>query len=207
MSEHEEQASTAPNDLAFVSLILIMLCFFAYLVAHSKPDPMQEHRVLEAIRDHYAGSEGVRRLRAERLSPDQIIQVARQARFEVVQREGKFMLTLPGGELFASADDQIRPEYLPALRRIARIVASLELQARIEGHTDNQPLLGGKFPSNWELSAARAVSVLREFTAQGVPPTRVSAAGRGEYVPRASNDTEYGRGQNRRVTILLEAPR
>jgi len=74
---------------------------------------------------------------------------------------------------------------------------------RVVGHTDNVPVLKSPFPSNWELSVARATTVVRFLQDVGVPPGRMIAAGRGEYNPVAPNDTPEGRQKNRRIEIML----
>jgi chemotaxis protein MotB len=74
---------------------------------------------------------------------------------------------------------------------------------RVVGHTDNVPIATAQFPSNWELSAARATTVVRFLQSTGVPPERLSAAGRGEFSPVASNDDADGRRKNRRIEITL----
>ena len=73
----------------------------------------------------------------------------------------------------------------------------------VEGHSDNQPIKTERFPSNWELSAARASSVLRTIVGMGVPPRRVSAVGYASNYPIASNSTEEGRNKNRRVEFVF----
>lgn len=79
------------------------------------------------------------------------------------------------------------------------------LPVRVEGHTDSVPIATRQFPSNWELSAARAASVVRTLVAAGVPAERLAAIGYGDARPKASNDTEVGRARNRRVVIALAA--
>jgi chemotaxis protein MotB len=74
---------------------------------------------------------------------------------------------------------------------------------RVVGHTDNVPVLKSPFPSNWDLSVARATTVVRFLQEVGVPPERMIAAGRGEYNPVAPNDTPEGRQKNRRIEIML----
>ena len=77
---------------------------------------------------------------------------------------------------------------------------------RVVGYTDNVPVsrsLQGRYPTNWELSVARATNVVRFLQDVGVPPERMVAAGRGEYDPVASNDTPEGRQKNRRIEIML----
>jgi chemotaxis protein MotB len=74
---------------------------------------------------------------------------------------------------------------------------------RVEGHTDDKPIRTAAFPSNWELSAARAASVVHQFMRQGVDPLRLEIVGFGEFHPRQSNDTSDGRNANRRVVVLV----
>ncbi|WP_455217300.1 OmpA family protein, partial [Kaarinaea lacus] len=91
----------------------------------------------------------------------------------------------------------------PVLNKIAAILGSYDNQVQVEGFTDNVPITNEVYPSNWELSAARAASVVHLFTRAGVRPERLSAVGYGEYKPIASNSTEEGRGKNRRVNIII----
>ena len=74
---------------------------------------------------------------------------------------------------------------------------------QIEGHSDNVPIKSARFPSNWELSTARALSVVHLLTEMGVTPENVSAAGFGEFRPRADNETEEGKQLNRRIEIVM----
>ncbi len=106
--------------------------------------------------------------------------------------------------LFESGSAELRPEAAPVIRRIADVLRSLEAyQLLVEGYADTQPISTARFPSNWELSAARALSVVRAFIATGVRPEDLAAIGYGEYHPVASNDTPAGRAENRRVEIVV----
>lgn len=91
----------------------------------------------------------------------------------------------------------------PVLKKIAGILNSYDNQIQVEGFTDNIPITNEVYPSNWELSAARAASVVHLFTKAGVVPSRLSAIGYGEYKPIASNQSESGRAKNRRVNIII----
>ncbi len=107
--------------------------------------------------------------------------------------------------LFASGSADIAPDAVPILERLSRILAGTRTRVQVEGHTDDRPISTVAYPSNWELSAARAASVVRLFTADGVAPGHMAAVGFGEFRPLADNATEAGRQQNRRVIIVVIA--
>jgi len=105
---------------------------------------------------------------------------------------------------FDSGSAQIKPESVPALDRIASILAIRTCRMRIEGHTDNIPIHTAQMASNWELSTTRATELIRVLiTDHGFAPERLSAAGYAQYHPVASNLTAQGRAQNRRVDIVI----
>ena len=105
--------------------------------------------------------------------------------------------------LFPSGSDAFSPAALPVLRKLADVLKPFPNPIRVEGHTDDRPIHTAAFPSNWELSAARAASVVHEFTRDGVDPLRLEIVGFGEYHPIESNKTAAGRNANRRVSILI----
>ena len=88
---------------------------------------------------------------------------------------------------------------------MAEVTAAADFPIIVEGHTDPTPIATAQFPSNLELSGARASSVVRLFVDSGVAPQRLTATGYGEQRPVADNDTPEGKARNRRVTILIEA--
>jgi chemotaxis protein MotB len=105
--------------------------------------------------------------------------------------------------LFLSGSAELSADSLPVLGKIAEVLKSLPNQVNIEGHTDNLPIGTSKFPSNWELSSARATTVVRNLIRNGIAPPRLSAIGYGEFHPVADNRTEEGRFKNRRVGLLI----
>lgn len=105
--------------------------------------------------------------------------------------------------LFLSGEAALSPKAQPALKEIARVINTLPNAVNVEGHTDDIPINNLKFSSNWDLSSARATSVVQEFVKEGVDPTRLSAVGYGEFHPIADNTTDEGRFKNRRVTMVL----
>jgi chemotaxis protein MotB len=105
--------------------------------------------------------------------------------------------------LFESGSARLAQQALPALEGLGAVLRSLRNAVRVEGHTDNKPIATLQFPSNWELSAARAASVVHFLTRSGIPPTRMAAIGYGEHRPVADNGSEEGRARNRRVTLII----
>ncbi|HEX4479426.1 MAG TPA: flagellar motor protein MotD [Rudaea sp.] len=109
--------------------------------------------------------------------------------------------------LFTSGDARPRPEASETIQQLAEVLRDVPNAVRVEGYTDNQPISTPQFPSNWELSAARAASVVHVFAAHGVDEDRLTIIGYGEKHARTSNDTAEGRNANRRVVlVILAAP-
>jgi chemotaxis protein MotB len=106
--------------------------------------------------------------------------------------------------LFDFGRAEINPAGHALLNQVARAIKKVPDAVRVEGHTDNIPIQTARFPSNWELSVARAVTVVKYFVeVGGIEPRRLSAVGYGESRPRVANDTPANRMKNRRVEILI----
>ena len=105
--------------------------------------------------------------------------------------------------LFASAEAELQPVAQPVLRSVAQVLGPLPNDVQVEGHTDNAPIETVRYPSNWELSSARASSVVRLFNDAGVASVRLVAVGYADTRNIAPNTTPQGRSQNRRVTIMV----
>jgi chemotaxis protein MotB len=121
-------------------------------------------------------------------------------------REG-LVVSLREVGFFDSGSSEVRSDALPTLDRLISVIAPHDLHVRIEGHTDNVPIHTERFNSNWELSTARAIEMIRLFIMRyQVAPERLSASGYAEYHPAASNDTPEGRAKNRRVDIVILNP-
>jgi chemotaxis protein MotB len=105
--------------------------------------------------------------------------------------------------LFPSGSASLEPKARPVLQEVAGILGKFPNQIQVEGFTDNVPIANETFPSNWELSAARAASVVHLFAESGLAPARMSAIGYGEFKPVADNNTAAGRSQNRRIGVVL----
>lgn len=126
-------------------------------------------------------------------------------RVELSELRGRTSVKMKDKILFASGSATIGKEGKDALRAVAQALGQIKGKLiRVEGHTDNVPTNGANgFPTNWELSTARALAVVRYLEEVGVDPTRLAAAGYGQFQPIAANDTPEGRSQNRRIEIVL----
>ncbi len=105
--------------------------------------------------------------------------------------------------LFAPAQAALQPDSMAALVAVAQVLTDTDNVVKVEGHTDNLPIASAQYPSNWELSSARASSVVRLFVANGVVATRLTATGYADNRPVEPNDTPEGRSRNRRVTLMI----
>ncbi|HHJ37889.1 MAG: hypothetical protein AXA67_02030 [Methylothermaceae bacteria B42] len=124
----------------------------------------------------------------------------------VTRNEFWVAVEMKSGMLFASGSAKLSKAADPVLSKLAEIVREMpDNPIYIEGHTDNVPIQTREFPSNWELSAARAASVVRKLVETGVAPKRLAAVGYGENHPVADNNSEEGRYRNRRVVMVLQA--
>ncbi len=118
--------------------------------------------------------------------------------------QGRIVINLPNNVLFKSGSANLNPEGKEALTQIASVLDQFsDRRFQIEGHTDNKPIKSSRFPSNWELSTSRALTVVHLLTDMNVAPENISAAGFGEFRPRVDNETEEGRQLNRRIEIIM----
>lgn len=129
------------------------------------------------------------------LIDDQMIQVS--------SNELWLQIELKDSILFSSGSADTSEQAQKIFDEIAGILKSYSNPVQVEGFTDNIPIKSVKYPTNWELSTARASAIVKYLASKGVAPERLSAVGYGEYQPIAANDTEQGRAQNRRVAIMV----
>ncbi|MCG7932201.1 MAG: flagellar motor protein MotD [Candidatus Thiodiazotropha lotti] len=117
--------------------------------------------------------------------------------------EDRVVVNMKDKMLFPSASAHLSRAAVKALGEISQVLKTVPNQLQVEGNTDNRPINTEEFPSNWELSAARAASVVHLMTRIGINPGRMSAVGYAEHRPVAENNTQEGRAKNRRVTLII----
>lgn len=222
--EEGDDLPTAPFWMTtFSDMVTLLLTFFVLIVSMSEVE-VQKFR--EAL-SNFPGRTGLVQFEAmlppvmPNAATEEAVLVEQAERFEellaYIEAEGlqdkvRVNLTSRGlhvsitdSVVFASGSATLLTSAQEILRKIAAVVGTRADSVQVEGHTDDRPIQTSAFPSNWELSAARAAAVVRFFLEQetALAPERYAALGRGEFHPVASNDTPEGRARNRRVDILF----
>lgn len=123
---------------------------------------------------------------------------------DVKVHPGRIRLQMDAKMLFPLGSAELKPAGKRMLKKVAELFHDYGSELSVEGNTDSVPISGGRFHSNWELSSARAVTVVEALESQGVPRDRMRAVGLADTKPVASNDTEEGRARNRRVDFVME---
>jgi len=134
-----------------------------------------------------------------------LLDVNKRGNLKFEEQEEGLSILIRDDLLFNSGRAEINPSGMSVLRVISSRFEKFEGKIIVEGHTDNVPVNTERFPSNWELSTGRAVSIVKYLIEEvGVSPVVLSAAGYGDTKPRASNDTPDNRSKNRRIEIILK---
>jgi chemotaxis protein MotB len=210
--------------LTYSDLITLLLIFFIVLYSMSSVDAKRFEQMSKSLAIAFgsAGRSGVLDGGRSIVPGDNVFKERREMqnteeriRRMIAQKglEGKVSSDLTERGLVISVKDTVlfpvggadlTERAAEVIAGVANIVSSLPNAIRVEGHTDTVPIHTGKYPSNWELSTARAISVLRFLIQNGnIAPERLSAAGYGEYKPAVANTSERNRALNRRVDIVL----
>ena len=216
---------------AFGDLMSLLLCFFVLLLSMSSMDAkkvseaigslsgamsvleggtqteISKKRMLEAtpIDSQDETSETVNRIKQAAGDANEMMEQAQTPTITVEEAQDGFVIKMPAALLFKQGSATIEnQDALLFLKRVALIIEELpqDMEVNAQGHTDNvKPGADSPFKDNWELSAARAISVVHELILDGVVPKRLSASGYSQYAPIATNATEIGREKNRRVEL------
>ena len=207
----------------------LMLCFFVMLLAMSTTDPAKFdiaasslHNALGGVLESYPSILITEEVMVPRLGGndqnkhlaiDATMRIRRAIKEENLEDAIKVKVTESGIAIklsdpigFDLGEAEIKPELIPVLSSISQIINRVpDTQIRVEGHTDDIPIHNYKYPSNWELSAARALNIVKFMAgAGGIEPSRLSAIGYGEYRPLVPNTSIENRRKNRRIEIYVE---
>ncbi|MDD4909799.1 MAG: OmpA family protein [Candidatus Omnitrophica bacterium] len=182
--------------IVFISIITLMGC--TIILQKGRRSDVEKIERLEDQLDELA--------KIRSLLEDRLKQEIKDKQVKLEMAEKGLVITFVADILFDSGKAKLRQESYPVLNKVATVLEENvpENNIGIEGHTDNQPIKYSGWKSNWELSTARALSVLHFLVDdRGILPERVSAIGYGEFNPVASNDIKEGRQANRRVEIVI----
>ncbi|MBE0485290.1 flagellar motor protein MotD [Marinobacter sp.] len=173
------------------------------------PDRPSDHVIVPPVTEapRTPGLDAAGRTEALRSMADQLAmefdELISQGVVSLESSEHWLELNLPSSMLFSSGDAEPHYDAFPVVERIAMVLRDRDNAVKVEGFTDDQPIRTSRFPSNWELSTARASALARMLMMEGIEPERLAAVGYGQYQPVARNDTEEGRRRNRRVVLLI----
>ncbi|MFW5453713.1 OmpA/MotB family protein [Thioalkalivibrio sulfidiphilus] len=217
--------------LTYLDMLTLVLVLFVVLLAYTRPDEDQALRWVEGFgielgHPHrqsvvpplfdeapatYPGEQPLAEPLAREEAPaaESALEqaLARQGGLEGVEvftTPGQVELRIKEGILFASGSAELRSDGRALLSSLMPVLEAAEGQITVEGHTDNVPIFTPIFPSNWELSAARASGVVRQLIGLGLAPERLQAVGFADTRPVAGNDTAEGRAENRRVSLVIQ---
>lgn len=204
--KEEEQEDIHRWLISYADFITLMFTFFAALYALSSMDMQKIEKFSGSLRQAFKVIDEPIPLYEDRNKAviEDIKKLITDVSGVSVRNDPRgVVVTFSDAVLFASGSAEIKQEAFDVLGKLSKTLNTVPGRIIIEGHTDNVPISGGKYSSNWELSTARAASVLHFFITKGVDPNRFAIAGYGEYRPVASNETEDGRAKNRRVELVI----
>jgi chemotaxis protein MotB len=199
----------------FMTLLFVLfLALYAKLPKHEAPPapaiPDPHASIIPGIRQHKPVPAPVLPSQAEDKQQALLRELARtfndltqDGEITLVMRDQGILLDIKDSALFASGTAQPAAQAGAIVDKIAALLFDSGNRLIVEGHTDNVPIRTAQFPSNWELSAARAASIVRALQERGIAADRLEASGMADTRPRSSNDTAQGRSDNRRVSLLV----
>ena len=227
--KHPEHVNHERWLVSYADFITLLFAFFVVMFASSQVDTKKVSGISDAFAAAMGESfmmEGGRSIlpegrppppeteggKGEGKLPKELEKIARaladkreeMSGLKVLQRRNEIVIRLSDNVLFDSGDDTVKEPAVRVLTSIANELRHRPVDIRVEGHTDDVPIRTARFRSNWDLSAGRATAVIAQLSGPGrIAPTRLSAAGYGEFHPIASNATPEGRAQNRRVDLVI----
>lgn len=202
--------------ITFADMSVLLMCFFVILFALSSPDPRQFKVVADALREKGFYNDAVPTEDPYEKIKKQLSMSLGASGFDkfiaAMETPRGINIELSSGAFFVPGSAKFTPEALPMLELISQQIAPVaksEVMIEVEGHTDDSPISSDQFPSNWELSSARASNVVRYLVAKGFPAEKLKVVGRANTQPKAPNRDSAGtpilanQDLNRRVVVKL----
>jgi chemotaxis protein MotB len=199
--------------VSYADFVTLLLAFFVVMYAISSVNEGRYRVVSESLVKAFQTNQPEKAAGKEpshtgmQALADDINQVlepmVRDGRVRVTQSSRGLAVEINASVLFEPGQAELQPASADILASVAKVLAKSPNGLEVEGHTDDSPIASPIYPSNWELSSARASRVVRLFRSAGVDPGRMAAVGYGEYRSIEANDTPEGRARNRRVTVVI----
>lgn len=186
--------------VSYADFVTMLLALFMVMFAIVRTD---NQKLIEFTKkmQHTFNQQSQKMTNVEKLLRDNIVQT-KSVNIEKTDRG--ILIRVKNNVIFDEGSSEIKPNAEKTLDEIVTVLTKIKNPVIIEGHTDSTPIKNGKFPSNWELSTARATNIISYIIKKGIiSPKRLSAVGYGEYMPIADNTTISGRMLNRRVDIIV----
>ena len=213
--EHAEEEGTDAWLMTYADMITLILCFFVIMLSVSEPKKEKFEKLKQQLTGGFIEKVIEAPFKDTFQQFQKIIEDAAVERDVSVDRNGKIItLDMNGSLLFEPGSATLKTTSLPMVENMIRTLAESGIKdytVEVEGHSDNAPMSSAQFPSNWELSSARAAAVVRLMIEKGVQATRLKASGLADAQPKVPNTDEYGniipenQARNRRVVMRIEA--
>ena len=218
MIGQKKEKPKAPQEdegwlLTYADFITLMMAFFVMLVATMKPDAGKMEEVTSSISKKVGGRDIIKPIDMLKTDLREVVQsVNAEEKVGVGVDEDGVVMELASASFFKSSSADLMLDGIPILKRLASTINAeryRHFQVQVQGHTDDVPINTQQFPSNWELSAARATTTVRFFISTGVIPSRLIAVGMADIAPKVANRDAEGKplaenqSINRRVVVKL----
>ncbi|MCP4749652.1 MAG: flagellar motor protein MotB [Proteobacteria bacterium] len=196
-TEDEEESSWI---VTYADMMTLLLCLFVMLFAISKTEDHKLKALADAFRLlPWTGSPFIHE------GSDSVLALNRIAKNDksIDYDRNKYIISFSGLSLFRPGSARLKADAIEKVNRISRILVQIPNTIIIEGHTDNTPIESKRYPSNWDLSAARAAAVARKLKEFGIVEERMEVRAFASTRPKVANDSDEGKRKNRRIEILI----
>lgn len=191
--------------ISYADLVTLLLALFIVLYAAS--DHRRAQKIVASLANQTPYGEGILPENVSDKNNDTEVKILENPvlaqKTKMRQTERGLIVSLSEAGFFAPGEASVSAEAESVIATLAASLKDTQTPVRVEGHTDSTPISSSRYPSNWELSTARAASVLARLIENEIAPERLSAAGYAGFQPVADNETQEGRAQNRRVDIVV----
>jgi len=193
--------------VSYADFVTMLLALFMVMYAVLRIDNQKLLEFQNKVQQTFSNQPNVTKYQAEKQAHvEKIIRenLSQSKSVKLLKSDKGLIIRVNNKVLFDEGSALLKPQAQKTLDEITKVLTKIDNPVIIEGHTDSTPIKNAKYPSNWELSTARATNIISYLMKNGkVPPKRLCAVGYGEYMPTADNTTISGRNSNRRVDIIV----